>query len=68
MSDRYRKKPVIIEARCVPGLWDIDGRVAFEEWINTHRGDRRAKWIGEWMEIETLEGVMRADVGDFVIV
>ena len=61
---KYRKKPVVIEAKRLmePNLPDeiarwCDGRVCGV-------GDVGAK---VWIEIDTLEGVMRASYGDFII-
>ena len=61
---KYRKKPVVIEAKRLmePNLPDeiarwCDGRVCGV-------GDVGAK---VWIEIDTLEGVMRAGYGDFII-
>jgi hypothetical protein len=58
---KYRKKPVVIEAmRFGDNLGEIErfvgnnGRVVL--------GDS-----GTWFEIDTLEGVMRADLGDWII-
>jgi hypothetical protein len=64
---RYRKKPVLIQA----------------EQLDRSNGPRLAKWCGgEWIDlyargdrgedishvsIKTLEGVMRADLGDYII-
>ena len=53
---KYRKKPVVIEAQQFTETTAI----------------QTAKWCGgtrvaEWLEIPTLEGVMRAEVGDFII-
>ena len=61
---KYRKKPVVVEAVQLflpetPGdiaVW-CGGKVCGE-------GDLSAK---VWIEIETLEGTMRADYGDFII-
>ena len=64
---QYRKKPVVIEARQVPEPFNIDGRMHFEDWINPRKNGRAAKWSGDGLVIETLEGDMRADVGDWVI-
>ena len=66
-AKRFRKKPVEIEA--------MQGRAYTEfaqivTWINENGGDARATQIDPgpaYMEITTLEGVMRADVGDWVI-
>ncbi len=60
----FRKKPVVIEARqvCEPELpgpladW-CGGKVCGEGDVTAHL----------WIEITTLEGVMRADYGDWII-
>lgn len=64
---RYRKKPVVIEALQVPALFDIDARVALDDWLVANRGDRPCRWSGDGLIISTLEGEMRADVGDWII-
>lgn len=63
---QYRKKPVVIEAM----QWD--GKVVAHhpvvEWIDTEGGNVR--WSNETPQsiaIETLEGIMKADMGDFII-
>ena len=62
----FRKKPVVIEA------WQVSPPTIHltTGWINTNGGD--ASYHGErgpdcYIDISTLEGVMRADVGDWVI-
>lgn len=65
-TDKFRKKPVVIEAFQLPAAGDSDAerflawadKVGFENW-NSARD--------EGLDIETLEGVMRADPGDWVI-
>ena len=72
---KYRKKPVVIEAE---HLSSLNGqRIA--DWINDNGGTarlvhsdpiRREIYAGDcpnWIEIETLEGTMTANVGDWVI-
>lgn len=57
---KYRKKPVVIEAwRNVPGISDM-----FPDWMKA--GSITANDDGS-LNIVTLEGVMRADPGDWVI-
>jgi hypothetical protein len=69
---KYRKKPVVIEAR------RLDGATLFEimRWVDDEGGK-----VGEWcwdadddqfiveryFNIETLEGVMKAVEGDWII-
>lgn len=72
---KYRKKPVEIEAfRLSHDPWPdwFHDRVTAND-IITHAVDPAA-WRADpferqdiWAEIKTLEGVMRADCGDFII-
>ncbi len=61
---RYRKKPVEIHARRVPSEWQGDAPLAVME---------IARWCGGYIAfpaaitIDTLEGEMRAEPGDWVI-
>jgi len=56
----FRKKPVVIEAwRNVPGISDM-----FPDWMKA--GSITASDDGS-LNIVTLEGVMRADPGDWII-
>ncbi|HEV2928402.1 MAG TPA: hypothetical protein VGW74_06905 [Propionibacteriaceae bacterium] len=61
---RYRKKPVEVEAmRLLPGT---DNWKDVCDWLAARGGEPHM--VGEGaVEIETLEGVMRADPGDYVI-
>lgn len=57
---KYRKKPVVIEAwRNVPGISDM-----FPDWMKV--GSITTSDDGS-LNIVTLEGVMRADPGDWII-
>lgn len=65
---QFRKKPVEVEARLFDGLkagceiWDwANGPIA----IASHKGDNDERI--PILEIETLEGVMVASIGDWVI-
>lgn len=62
---RYRKKPVVVEAMKLPEVFDIDGRLRFDDWI-TSKG-RVCRYVGDGLDIPTLEGVMRANRGDWII-
>lgn len=64
---KFRKKPVVIEAAKIPALFDIEGRMAFEAWANPLKKGRTLRWVGEGISVETLEGVMRAPPGDWLI-
>ena len=63
---KFRKKPVIIEAR----QWDGDVRRAHPvtEWVNNEGGIARySPGPNQKLYIETLEGNMYADAGDWII-
>jgi len=62
---KYRKKPVVIEAVQFP----IDAIVT-EEFLDFVSATEDEVIVGEsynWWEIETLEGTMRANPGDWII-
>ena len=62
---KFRKKPMVIEAMAFPAETPTL-RPAFERWAARVR--LRAGPPGrEGIDIETLEGVMHADVGDVII-
>lgn len=66
---KYRKKPIVIEAI---RLDDSTTPAAVVEWLGGKPagvGDLSAKqWIEiPWLEIPTLEGVMKAQYGDWII-
>ena len=55
---KYRKKPVVIEAEQFNNSADI----------HEFCGDKVREPVGEdFLEIATLEGIMRANKGDFII-
>ena len=68
MTTRYRNKPIVVEAE----QYDRSNADAIAEWCggvrhvvematNTHLDNP------EWIEIPTVEGVMRAAPGDWII-
>lgn len=57
---KYRKKPVVIEAFRL-------GVECFPDWFMQKLVNREAHVYGEQAEIITLEGVMSANFGDFII-
>lgn len=59
MSDRYRKKPIVISAFQYHGEFPL-------EFLNEERVRSAGDGSGA-CEIVTLEGVMRADPGDWII-
>lgn len=66
---QFRKKPVVIDAMQWPGF-SVDGDriesvMRFEDWFLNSGG--KGIYSGQKMAIHTLEGVMTADPGDWVI-
>lgn len=72
---KFRKKPVVIEAIQNPGTW-----APILAWLTEIAGDRFGGFVFPFgteppltrnedgsLSIRTLEGVMRAEVGDWVI-
>lgn len=57
---RYRKKPVIVEAFQL-GVDD------FPKWAESALHDGRIKVEKDYVLIRTLEGIMRADKGVFIV-
>ena len=61
--ERFRKKPVVIEAMC----WDgsEESQRAIVNWSN----GKVSGWFDDryFLNVGTLEGDMRADVGDWII-
>lgn len=60
---RFRKKPVVIEAVQFTGQ-SVDGVNVIVAGLNH---PRLVAGTPLWGEIQTLEGVMRADIGDWII-
>lgn len=58
---KFRKKPVVIEA------FQYDGRNGTKilSWIGGTQLEE--DFLGDYIEIETLEGIMRAEKGDWII-
>ncbi len=69
---RFRKKPVEIEATCVPH--PLNGtnerrhaHVAFQAWMDENAGDREWTIEGNGVDILTPEGTMHGNPGDWII-
>ena len=62
---KYRKKPVVIEAQC----WDGSQGMAQElaNWIGGEAHQHVASDGRRAVFIPTMEGLMRADAGDWII-
>lgn len=63
--DNYRKKPVVIQATVWPG----GDEGAMQEFVASHEIPEDVIWHGgdNDLIIDTLEGQMKADPGDFII-
>lgn len=64
----YRKRPVTIEAM----QWDGELSTAKDiiDWVDSHTSEPMIGWTNETpqrLEVRTLEGDMRVNVGDWVI-
>lgn len=60
MVKRYVKKPIVVEAIQFTGRNSAD--------IHEFCGDKVREPVGkDYLEIETLEGIMKAQPGDYVI-
>ena len=62
---KYRKKPVVIEARQL--LDDVRNHGEIAAWIEGNGGQAEIPFAEPCLYIVTLEGRMRADIGDFII-
>ena len=58
---KFRKKPVVIEAR----QFDGHNGLALLGWIGG--SELEEDFLGDYIEIKTLEGTMRADKNDWII-
>jgi hypothetical protein len=72
MAQQYRKKPAVIEARKFDGLGSLDDARDLAAWCgglfayDAHTGQEHKTYYWS-IAIPTLEGVMRARVGDYII-
>jgi hypothetical protein len=64
---QFRKKPIVIEAMKLPPVADIEGRLVIDDWLLSVQGDPPCRYVGSTVEIPTLEGVMTAQPGDWII-
>lgn len=65
---RFRKRPVVIEAFRLGDEWPdwwAEKHIANE--VTTHNNDGRHRGGPDYAQIHTLEGVMRAEKGDWII-
>jgi hypothetical protein len=66
---KYRKKPVEVEAVLFYG-GPANGKIAAEWCGGRYVEEAKASdptYVASWIEIPTLEGVMRASRGDYII-
>lgn len=61
----YRKRPVEIHAMQL--IDDLSNQIAVANWIIRNGGQVRFPFVEPCLYIKTLEGEMRADIGDYVI-
>lgn len=65
---KYRKKPVVIEAK---RFAHVDDAAALAAWCGgRERADSKPSDpddVAYWIDIPTLEGVMRCNLGDWII-
>ncbi len=65
---KYKKKPVIIEAFEFTGPFcGTNIPQWFSDAVSDCRVTLRGNWKTDYCEINTLEGVMRANKGDYII-
>lgn len=62
---KFRKKPVVIEAHQL--IDDLGNHIAIVQWVKDSGGAAFVTPLGSYIVISTLEGDMRADIGDWVI-
>lgn len=69
MSIKYRKKPVVIEAKKFESNNSNENMDSIVYWINSGKmnGDKHAWHNGTYVFIQTLEGEMTAAMGDYII-
>lgn len=65
MIPRFRKKPVVIEAQQLED--DVMNHICIVNWIVVEGGKAFMPAVEPCIYIETLEGRMRVDIGDWVI-
>ncbi len=66
---QYRKKPIVIEAARLPTggqSEDANATEAIAKWCGAEHWDFNV-WDSYYIDIDTLEGTMRASGGDWVI-
>lgn len=65
---KYRKRPIEVEAWQIPGTEDSASRFSAPIWLVSALLSGKVMALREGgVTIETLEGVLRGDVGDWII-
>jgi hypothetical protein len=71
MAKKYRKKPIAVEAMQVPEPptqpMDFYNWGQLGAWLGSGANWRLTSGVGSPIEIETLEGKMTANIGDWII-
>lgn len=65
---KYRKKPVVVEAKQFLGTWESWDEINYwitRSWLEEQTIVENIDWTT--YEIKTLEGVITASAGDFII-
>lgn len=65
---KYRKKPVEIEACQFPHILAVGARLKFEDWAHEHGVIDKMTYRGQDLFIQTLEGEMKANPMDYIII
>ncbi|WP_341719966.1 hypothetical protein QQG74_09770 [Micromonospora sp. FIMYZ51] len=65
MSIKFRKKPIEVEAMQL--IDDLGNHMTVANWVKENGGEVFVPPLAPCLYIETLEGRMRADIGDYVI-
>ncbi len=61
----FRKKPVVVEAMQL--IDDLGNHMGIAHWIHENGGKVTVPGLESCLYIETREGRMRADIGDWII-
>ena len=65
---RYRKKPVVIDAFILGDEWpDWWAQAVAHQIVTTYNNDGRYAGGPDYATISTLEGLMRAEKGDWIV-
>jgi len=62
---KYRKRPVVVEAMQLTD--DLRNHTRVANWVSSNGGDAEIPFAEPCVYIFSLEGRMRADIGDYVI-